>query len=283
MGRKLVNSLNDLNGSQWLYWTDTIYITNSPPDPTHRLRKQHGAMKPPDVMADIIRFFTKQGELVVDPFAGVGGTLLGADLALRRSLGFELNPRWVDIFHSIQQDFVIQEDNLVSRHETGIGKTARAITGEMRQGDCLELIRDLPSDSVDAVITDPPYGCQHGVKGFAAETNFNMFNGGEELDFANAPDLDTFLEMMRTLGREVYRVLRRGRYFVLMIGDRYQRGEYVPMGYLVGQAMRQEGFRLKGVKIWCNKATQRPLKPYAVMTCFVPNITHQNIVILRKE
>ena len=26
------------------------------------------------------------------------------------------------------------------------------------QGDCLEVMRDLPDASVDAVVTDPPYG-----------------------------------------------------------------------------------------------------------------------------
>lgn len=47
--------------------------------------------------------------------------------------------------------------------------------------------------------------------------------------------------------------------------------------------MRQIGFKFKGVKIWSNKATRRPLKPYAIKSVFVPNITHQNILILRKE
>ena len=53
------NLLNDLSGSEWLYWTSTIYPTNYPPDPTHPLRKKHGAIKPPQLMAEIIRFFTK--------------------------------------------------------------------------------------------------------------------------------------------------------------------------------------------------------------------------------
>jgi hypothetical protein len=47
--------------------------------------------------------------------------------------------------------------------------------------------------------------------------------------------------------------------------------------------MRTVGFELKGVKIWWNATTQRRLKPYGIGNCFVPNITHQNVVILRKR
>src|SRR5687768_7672858 len=89
------NRLNDLTGAEWLFWTSTIFETFYPPDVTHKVRKQHGAMKPPEVMAEIIKFFSKQGELVLDPFAGVGGTLIGAALCGRRALGFEINPAWV--------------------------------------------------------------------------------------------------------------------------------------------------------------------------------------------
>ncbi len=44
-------------------------------------------------MARLIEFFTKSGEIVLDPFAGVGGTLLGAAIARgpRRALGIELD------------------------------------------------------------------------------------------------------------------------------------------------------------------------------------------------
>ena len=52
------NKLNDLTGREWLFWTNTVYETSFPPDATHRLRKAHGAMKPPELMAEIIRFFT---------------------------------------------------------------------------------------------------------------------------------------------------------------------------------------------------------------------------------
>lgn len=281
------NRLNDLSGAEWLFWTSTIFETFYPADATHRLRKQHGAMKPPEVMAEIIRFFTKAGEEVLDPFAGVGGTLLGAALAGRRGVGYEINPEWVEVYHRIQRDFAVVDGRLVSWNEiaddNGPRSDATAISGPMLAGDCMQLMAGLPDQSVDAIICDPPYGCQHGATGFKNETNFNMDNCADPRDFSNAEDLPAFLERMEALGCQSWRVLKPGRYLVMMVGDRYMRGEYVPLGVMVADSMRRVGFQFKGMRIWWNKATQRPLRPYAIKTCFVPNIVHQNILVLRKS
>jgi DNA modification methylase len=287
------NRLNDLTSSEWLYFTNTLWETSYPPDPTHKLRKQHGAMKPPEAMRDLVRFFTKKEETVLDPFAGVGSTLLGAELCGREAVGIELNPRWIDVYEEIRVTFGILNGRLVrleeyddSRHLFPLRpgeEKPRPIQSEIRLGDCLELMGDFAPESMDAIICDPPYGAQHEVRGFQEETNFDMFNPGAVKDFGNAPGFDEYLDLMARFGMEALRILRGGRYLVVMIGDRYRNGEYVPLGYRLAGVLRRAGFKFKGVKLWWNKVTQRPLKPYALGTCFVPNITHQNIVIMRKE
>ena len=78
------NELNGLSGDEWLYFTKSLWTTAYPSELGHALRKAHGANKPPRLMARLIEFFTKPGELVLDPFAGVGGTLLGAAICRRR-------------------------------------------------------------------------------------------------------------------------------------------------------------------------------------------------------
>lgn len=274
------NRLNELNGSQWLYWTNSIYETSFPPDRTHHLRKKHGAMKPPQLMAEIVSFFTKRGELVLDPFAGVGGTLLGAELAGRQALGIELNPIWVEIYHKIITDYQEFNGELVLAGEAG--EKGHVFGSKMLSGDCLDLMRQFKPETFAAIIADPPYGCNHGSTGFKSETNFNM-NSDDERDFGNSRDYQDFLAKIETFGVEAYRLLLPKRYLVLLVGDRYHCGEYLPLGYMVADALRKTGFKWKGTRIWWNKATQRRLKPYAINTCFIPNITHQNILILRKE
>src|SRR6202162_5928577 len=90
------NTLNELTGEEWLYFTKSVWTTAYPSELGHALRKAHGANKPPRLMARLIEFFSRSGELVLDPFAGVGGTLLGAATARRprRAIGIELDPRW---------------------------------------------------------------------------------------------------------------------------------------------------------------------------------------------
>ena len=148
-------------------------------------------------------------------------------------------------------------------------------------GDCLEELKKFPADQVAAIITDPPYGCGHRVT-FTRETNFAMFNPGEEKDFGNTPSFTVYLNKMAAFAREAFRILMPRRYLVILIGDRYQNGEYYPLSTKVAEVMQQAGFKWKGMRIWWNQATQRPLRPYAIKRCYVPNITHQNILIFRK-
>src|SRR5512147_2449586 len=88
------NQLNDLSGREWLYALRSViatsYPTNGEKSYAHALRRSHPSPKPPQLMAELIRFFTKQGGRVLDPFAGVGGTLLACAIEGREGVGVEL-------------------------------------------------------------------------------------------------------------------------------------------------------------------------------------------------
>jgi len=91
----LGNPLNDLSGGEWTFFLNSVistrYPTSGPESYAHNLRKIHPSPKPPQLMQQIIEFFTKEGDLVFDYFMGVGGTLLGASLANRRAIGIDLS------------------------------------------------------------------------------------------------------------------------------------------------------------------------------------------------
>ena len=91
-GRKyhLDNHLNDMTGKEWTFFINSVFSTHYPTSGkeayAHHIRKIHPTPKPPQLMRDLIQFFTKEGELVFDTFMGVGGTLLGAALCNNGSL-----------------------------------------------------------------------------------------------------------------------------------------------------------------------------------------------------
>jgi hypothetical protein len=81
--------------------------------------------------------------------------------------------------------------------------------------------------------------------------------------------------------RELYRVLRDGRYAVVIVRDAYQDGRYLFTGSDLAHQAAGAGFAPKGDLIWYQAGTR--LRPYGYPHAFVPNIVHQHILVLRKE
>src|SRR5918994_1649035 len=142
------NELNELPGEEWLYFTKSVLTTAYPSELGHATRKAHGANKPPRLMARLIEFFSRTGELVLDPFAGVGGTLLGAAIARgpRRALGIELEPRWVAIHETVVRDLLAQRDGAgpiladLGTADPGGQRTFEPSGIELRLGDALAVM-----------------------------------------------------------------------------------------------------------------------------------------------
>jgi DNA modification methylase len=291
------NDLNELSGEEWLYFTKSVLTTAYPSELGHAARKAHGANKPPRLMAKLIEFFTRSGELVLDPFAGVGGTLLGAAIARgpRRALGIELDPRWAAIYADVVDDLRAEHDGQGPRiadlenADPGPRRSFDPSGLEMRVGDALEILPTLSDASVDMIATDPPYNIQLPLTmagGVLAETHANRRTdyamvSDAPADLANAPDYPAFLERMGEVFRELVRVLRPGRYAVVIVRDAYQGGRYQFVGADLARRAEAVGLIPKGDLIWHQAGTR--LRPYGYPRTFVPNIAHQHIVILRRE
>ena len=291
------NTLNELGGDEWLYFTKSLLTTAYPSELGHALRKAHGANKPPRLMARLIEFFTKGGELVLDPFAGVGGTLLGAAICRtpRRALGFEIEPRWAEVYRGVVE--AAQAENEGSGPE--LRDLAEADPGGPRRfdptgcrlevGDALELIDGLKDASVDLVATDPPYNPQLKITmsgGALAErfanrrTDYAMVTD-DPADLANSAAYEEYLERMGALFAELHRVLKPRRYAVVIVRDAYQDGSYRFVASDLAARAQPHGFAPKGDLIWYQAGTR--LRPYGYPHAFVPNIVHQHVLVLRAE
>jgi len=208
------NKLNDLTGREWLFFTKTVLRTSYPSELGHRLRRQHYANKPPALMREIVRFFTKRRQTVLDPFAGVGGTLLGASLCNRKAVGIELEQRWLDTYLRVcrEEDIQPQEDIC---------------------GDCLEVMPQLVSQGrvFDAIVTDPPYSpalqktmCDGKYGRSNRKSPFESFSSSPR-DFRNSASFEEFYDHMGEAGRWFYQLLKPEKYAVVMIRDSYQDGD----------------------------------------------------------
>jgi DNA modification methylase len=291
------NTLNELSGEEWLYFTKSVWTTAYPSELGHALRRQHGANKPPRLMARLIEFFTRPGELVLDPFAGVGGTLLGAAIARRprRALGIELSARWASVYAQVVEAARAERDGTgpqlmdLGANDPGGPRSFDASGCELRVGDALAVVPTLSPESVDFVATDPPYNIQLPMtmsggalsEAFAnRRTDYAMVTD-DPADLANAPDYPAFLDRMTDVLAELHRVLRPGRYAVLIVRDAYQDGRYVFTGADLAGRASSVGLVPKGDLIWYQAGTR--LRPYGYPNGFVPNIAHQHLLVLRRE
>jgi len=264
------NQLNELSGGQWLYFTKSVITTAYARELGHDLRKRHGANKPPQLMRELIEFFTTGDGLVLDPFAGVGGTLLGASLAdpPRSAIGIEINRTWIDLYHEVCE----RED------------VARQV---MIAGDCLSALRDRPAECIDFIATDPPYNthlnrtmCNGRYDSFAnRRTDYDM-SSDLPGDLANLPSFEAYLDAMEVVLGECYRVLKQGKYMALIVRNAYQEGSYIFTHVRLADRACARGFIVKGEKVWYQAGTR--LRPYGYPFAYVPNIAHQHIVILQK-
>ncbi len=291
------NALNELSGEEWLYFTKSVWTTAYPSELGHAARKAHGANKPPRLMARLIEFFTRGGELVLDPFAGVGGTLLGAAICRtpRRAIGFELDPRWAAVYRDVLEHALSERDGAgpvladLGPADPGGPRSFDPSGCRIEVGDALELLPSLGDGSVDFVATDPPYNPQLKLTmagGKLAETHANRRTDyamvtAFEADIANSGTYEEYLDRMQRVLAELGRVLRRGRYAAVIVRDAYQDGRYRFTGADLAARAERVGLVTKGDLVWYQAGSR--LRPYGYPRGFVPNIVHQHILVLRAE
>lgn len=264
------NTLNGLGGNEWLYFTKSVLRTSYPSHLGQDLRRRHGANKPPYLMRHLVEFFTKPGGTVLDPFAGVGGTLLGAAVCGRTATGIEINPEWVDVYREVCAREGVAPQEVV-------------------QGDCRQVLRDMAATGrvFDCVATDPPYSialdktmCDGRYAVAARRTDFDTF-GEDRGDLRNLGSFEEFYAAMSEVARLLVPLVRRGGYVAVILRDSYQGGRYIFATAELARRFEHAGLVLKGVKVWY--ATGARVRPYGYPTAYVPNIVHQNILILRSE
>ncbi|WP_247729022.1 DNA methyltransferase [Halovivax limisalsi] len=277
------NRVNDLTGREWKFATKSVITERYPPDLQHDLRSEHGGQKPPRLCADLIERFSKAGDRVLDPFAGVGGTLLGASLCehegtgRREAIGFERTARWIEIFRT-----VLEREN-AERRERGDEPLAEQ---DLRHGHCATLIDDVAADAVDLLLTDVPFWHMDELeqtrnRNETRESKLDSFDETEDGPAAWA-DKDDWLADMGTWFDRFTDALVTDGYAVVFIGDMYREQSYEFLSAdLARRLERETSLTLKANLIWYDPL--KDLHVYGYPYAFVPSMVHQNVLVFQND
>ncbi len=256
------NKLNDLTGAEWQYSTKTVISKIYPSNMQHKLRAQHGGQKPPELCRDLIKIFTKSGQTVLDPLAGVGGTLLGASLCDRRAIGIELNQKWIDIYKEVCRLEKLTEYPIIC-------------------GDANLKLKEIGDGTIDFILTDVPYWIMDQL----THTRSDSAERKSNLSKFNDKDLQTkeeWLQEMKNIFESAQHALKTNGYMAVFIGDMYRGKEYHFLSAELAKAISQiPGYVLKSDIIWHDDS--KMLHIYGYPFAYIPSLIHQHILIFRKE
>lgn len=251
---------------------DASFVFSNTP-PRSKLKALHPATFSELDVERLIRFFTKEGERVLDPFVGSGSTLVACSNCGRSGVGIELSREWAEIARRRVD-------------AEGAGGPISAARQEVVLGDALATLRQMPEESADFVVTSPPYWSiltkKAGMKVQAEReakglpTQYSQDNR----DLGNVEDYQAFLGLLAGVFAECGRVLKAGRYMAVVVSD-FRHG---PRFYLyhadLSQRIEAAGIPLRGVTVLAQDS--KNLYPFGVPNQFVSNIHHQYILIFQR-
>ncbi|MEY2354369.1 DNA methyltransferase [Lysinibacillus capsici] len=271
------NKLNDLTGREWTFFLNSVLVQAYPPTIKDGvgfdLRKIHPSPKPPQLMKEMISFFTKKDQWILDPFVGVGGSLLGASLCdgPRHGVGIDLNSQYLEAYKK-----VCETDNL---------PTELTIHGDaektLREGHPY-LDREF-----QLIITDPPYADMMNRKKTGQKNKLYGKNDptpytNDENDLGNL-EYNEFLDKFRDIMELAVKRLEVGKYAVVFCKDFQPKpgSPNILHADIINSLSTIPGLVYRGVKIWYDQAND--LFPFGYPYAYVMHQMHQYILVFRKE
>jgi DNA modification methylase len=268
------NVLNDLTSTEWI--SETVSVWNQrglgAGHPDAQIERQHPAPFSFTDVSRLIRFFTKSGNVVLDPFVGVGSTLKACAIEGRKGIGFELNARYA----ALAKERLTKE--VASLFSDGLDQTIEI-------GDARELTATLPDGSVDFVVTSPPYWNilhkkDHKAKQERVKHELDTQYSEDKRDLGNVLDYEDFLEQVSTILGDCGRALKPKKYMAVIVSDFRDKSRFYMFHADLVNALANYKMELRSLNILYQR--HKRVFPYGYPYAYVPNIHHQYIVILQK-
>lgn len=260
------SKINDLNLNRWKEYndilTESLWILDK--------RDKSGAHNAgywgnfiPQIPNQFLIRYTKQGEWVLDTFLGSGTTLIECKRLGRNGIGVELLPEVVEL----AKRNINNEKNIFNVRTEVIN----ADSTELNFKNELEM-RGIKS--VQFLIMHPPYW------------NIIKFSNNNK-DLSNAKTVEEFLNLFGKVVDNTYDILDKGRYFAIVIGDKYSKGEWIPLAFHTMNEVLKRGYILKSIIIknfeeTKGKMNQKELWRYRALVGGFYIFKHEYIFLFKK-
>lgn len=267
------NTLNDLDGKSWVKATKSWFVIN--PRSRTKTELQHPAKFPEELVKRLVGFFTKSGQWIIDPFAGVGSTLLGCNAISRNAVGIELN-----------SDFVQIAEKELKKRESSYD--AHIVLGDSRKASVIlerHFGPDLPC--FDYLLTSPPYfdmlrksrGGNLSSHKERAESGLKQSYSESHLDIGNLQDYEDYLESVTAVIANLKPLMADGAYLTLVAQNmRDTDGTLRPIAWDIAGSLSKH-YTLRQEIIWCQD--NKRLGCWGYPTTYVSNVHHHHCIVLQ--
>jgi DNA modification methylase len=265
--RVKTSKINDINLLRWKEYdeiiTDSLWIFDKRDTSGAHLGWYWGNFIP-QIPRQMMLRYTKKNDWVLDTFVGSGTTLIECRRLGRNGIGIELNP-----------EVAQKAKELIEKEENEDNVVTDVIVGDSREIDIEMILEKYKITSVQLVIMHPPY---HDIIKFSED----------DRDLSNAKDIEEFLRMFGEVVENVTPFLEKDRYLVLVIGDKYSKGEWIPLGFYCMQEVLKRGYLLKSIIVknfeeTRGKREQKELWRYRALVGGFYVFKHEYIMLFKRK
>jgi DNA modification methylase len=261
--------MNNFNGKEWLM--NSFSILRDIRKTKEETSLKHPALFPSQLVEKYINIFTREdGETILDPFLGVGSSLVACVNTSKRGIGCELNP-----------DFAELARKRVEAKKMELFKNNN-FEQDILIGDNRETLKTIPSESVDFSLSSPPYWDILNQKRTVDNKEIKNYSDSN-VDLGNISDYEEFIESLKDVYREVYRTLKPNKRCVINVMDLRKKDKFFPLHIDISKMMSELGFELEDIMIWDRQHEYNNMKTLGYPYVFRVNKVHEFMLIFWKR
>ncbi len=264
----MAERMNNLSGKEWLQ--NSFSIWRDIRKDKDEIRLKHPAMFPSALAEKLIKLFTKnEGEVILDPFLGIGSTLIASQRVGRRGIGLDLNKE----FCKIANDRLNTQQKLDSN---------KSFEQKVYCEDSRNLIKLIPENSIDLCINSPPYWDILNQKRTVDDRKIGNYSNSTS-DLGNIDNYKEFLKRLKEIYSEVYKVLKPNKRCCVVVMDIRKKDKFYPFHIDITKIMEEIGFELEEFVIWDRQHEYNNMKTLGYPWVFRFNKVHEFICIFWKR